>query len=147
MSPLSSRAHFSRERRLQSDIPHAYPAFLARHGCAGARRSTSLPFPVDLSGMSAPRHGRITWVPWSLTPFAMTSRVRLRAQGLNHVPVDKRGTHQKINWARCTSQQGQAFVLSVPDSLGRWQNVAERGSLEALRTLLLDPCDRLWAEW
>jgi hypothetical protein len=84
-------------------------------------------------------------------------RARLRAQGLNHLTVDKRGTHlviytsepdgTKVNRSRCTWQHGQTFALSVADARGRWQDVGESGTLEALLTLLLDQFGWFLAEW
>jgi hypothetical protein len=82
---------------------------------------------------------------------------RLRAQGLLHLNVLKRGQHlvvysvepdgSKVNRVRFSWAHGQTFGLGVADRNGRWANTGEIGSIEDLVTTLLNQFPFVLSDW
>lgn len=95
--------------------------------------------------------------PIILEAYGDKARARLRAQGLTHLQVVKRGRHlaiystdgdgSKVNRARLTWVHGQTFALGIADPRGRWNETGETGSLDALLTVLIEQFGFILAHW
>ncbi len=86
--------------------------------------------------------------PIILEAYGDQISARLRAQGLTHLQVGKRGQHLgiyatdsegvSVNRARFSWRHGQTFALEIADPWGRWRATGARGPVPDLLAVLLD---------
>lgn len=96
--------------------------------------------------------------PIILEAYGDTISARLRAQGMTHLQVVKRGQHLVIyadepsgdqeNRARFSWLHGQTFALGIADpGSGRWSPTGETGTVDALLTVLIEQFGFILADW